>query len=185
MALLFFGFARAKATAQTQSPANSTAPTPIRSVSAQITAHTYGDLAQVMRGIMLPNSNVVFLAQGTNPASVKPAASPEDSTDPLTGTYGGWAAVENSSLAIAEATNLIIIPGRLCSNGRPAPVHNADFMKFVQGLRDAALESYKAAQSKNQDKIVDAAGDLTNACSNCHTKYRPDEPGGSIANRCK
>jgi cytochrome c556 len=43
------------------------------------------------------------------------------------------------------------------------------------------MESYKAAQSKNMDKIVDAAGTLTEACSACHDKYR-EKPNLSL--RC-
>src|ERR1700722_3854880 len=116
-----------------QAPATQSAKPAARSVSA--TAHPEGNLAQVMRGILLPNSNVIFFAQSNDPAAVKPAASPADSTDPLSGTYGGWGAVENSSIALAEAANLITIPGRRCSNGRPVPMKNADWRKFVQGRR--------------------------------------------------
>jgi hypothetical protein len=50
------------------------------------------DLLHVMRGILFPSSNVVFAAQGD--LSVwKPAADPSTSPNPLTSTYGGWAAV--------------------------------------------------------------------------------------------
>ena len=84
--------------------------------------------------------------------------------------YGGWQSVENAALALAEAANLLIIPGRVCSNGKPAPLAQADWPKLVQGLRDAAMVSYKAAQSKNMDNIVDASGTLTEACSACHDK---------------
>ena len=44
------------------------------------------------------------------------------------------------------------------------------------------MTAYKAAQSKNQDNIVDAADTVTTACANCHDRYR-DKPGG-VANRC-
>ena len=43
-----------------------------------------------MRGILLPNSNVIFFAQGNDPADVKPAADPSSATDPLASPYGGW-----------------------------------------------------------------------------------------------
>jgi hypothetical protein len=138
------------------------------------------DLLHVMRGILFPSSNVVFAAQ--EDLSVwKPAADPSTSPNPLTSTYGGWAAVENASLALVESANLLLIPGRLCSSGKPAPVQRADWIKFVQGLRDAGNASYKAAQSKNQDAIVAATGDLAEACSACHAVYR-EKPG--TANRC-
>ncbi len=82
-------------------------------------------LAQVMRGILFPNSNVIFYAQNHDPAQVKQDADPTMATDPLSTVYGGWPAVENSSLALSEAANLLVIPGRLCSNGRPVPLQNA------------------------------------------------------------
>ncbi|PYS56339.1 MAG: hypothetical protein DMG13_00105 [Acidobacteria bacterium] len=145
-------------------------------------AQVHANLRQVMRGILFPNSNVIFAAQSTNPADVKPAADPTTATNPLASTYGGWIAVENSALALAESANLLTIPGRRCANGRAVPVQNADWGTFVQGLRDAGMTAFKAAESKNQDKILEAADAVTTACSNCHDKYR-EKPGGE-ADRC-
>lgn len=153
--------------------------------AAPATAHAQGTLLQVMRGILFPNSNVIFAAQSQDPASVKPDADPSQSTNPQAGSYGGWEAVENSSLALAEAANLLTIPGRVCSNGRPVPVHNADWVKFVQGLRDAGMASYMAAKTKNQDKIVDASDQVTQACANCHDVYREKTTAqGGLEARC-
>src|SRR5688572_9081577 len=140
-------------------------------------AQVHGNLAQVMRGILFPNSNVIFAAQGTNPADVKPVGDPSTATDPLAGTYGQWGAVENAGLALAESANLLMIPGRTCQNGKPVPMQNPDWAGFVQELRDAGMAAYKAAQSKNQDNILMATDTLTNACMHCHEKYRekPDD----------
>lgn len=138
-------------------------------------------LAQLMKGIFYPSSNVIFAAQGQNPADVPPDKDAATAVNPLASAYGKWEAVENSSLAIAEAARLLSIPGRKCSNGRNVPVGNADWNKFVQGVRDAAMKSYKAAQSKNQDNILDAADAITTACSNCHDKYR-EKP--KLEDRC-
>ena len=130
------------------------------------------DLLRVMRGIIYPASNVIFAAQSTDPATIKPEADPSTSPNPLTSAYGQWTAVENAGLALAEAANLLIIPGRMCSNGRPVPMQNADWQMWVQELRDAGMASFKAAQSKNQDAILDAAGVVSEACAHCHDKYR-------------
>ena len=54
--------------------------------------------------------------------------------------------------------------------------------KFVQGLRDAGMTVYKAAQTKNQDKMLEAADVMTTACANCHDKYR-EKP--NLAARCQ
>jgi hypothetical protein len=135
-------------------------------------ARLHANLAQVMRGILFPNSNVIFAAQSVDPATIKPADDPATSPDPLSSVYGGWQAVENSGLALAESANLLIIPGRMCQNGRPVPMQNADWQKWVEGLRAAGMSAYKAGQAKNQDAVLDAAGEVADACANCHNKYR-------------
>jgi hypothetical protein len=146
--------------------------------AAKAVAAPPATLAQLMKGIFFPNANVIFAAQDTNPADVKPAADPSLALNPLENSYGKWEAVENSALALAEAASLLTVPGRKCSNGKDVPIRNADWASLVQGLRQAGLTAYKAAQAKDQDKILDAAEGMTNACSNCHDKYR------EVADRC-
>src|SRR5215469_16119656 len=133
-----------------QAPGRGAAPAGRAGAAA---AAPQANLAQLMRGILFPSSNVIFAAQSQNPAEVKPAKDPSLATNPLESTYGQWTAVENSGLAIAEAASLLTIPGRKCSNGLDVPMRNPDWAKFVQQVRDAGLAAYKAAQSKNQDKI--------------------------------
>ena len=140
------------------------------------------NLAQLMRGTLYPESNVVFAAQDTNPADVPHAKDPSMATDPLASQYGKWEAVENNALAIAEVANLLSLPGRKCANGLDVPVKNPDWAKFVQGLREAGMTAYAAAQTKNQDKMTDAADVMTTACKNCHDKYRDKR---NLADRCK
>jgi hypothetical protein len=135
-----------------------------------------------MKGTLYPASNVVFAAQTDNPADVPWAKDPNMATDLLASAYGKWEAVENSALAIAEVANLLTVAGRACSNGLDVPVGNADWAKFVQELRDAGMTAYAAAQTKNQDKMIDAADVTTVACSHCHRRYR-DKP--RLADRCK
>jgi len=155
--------------AQAQSPAQGAAVT------------TPANLAQLMRGTLYPESNVVFAAQDVNPADVPHAKDPSMATDPLASSYGKWEAVENNALAIAEVANLLTLPGRKCANGLDVPLRNADWAKLVQGLREAGMTAYAAAQTKNQDKMTDVADVMTTACKNCHDKYREKKP----ADRCK
>jgi hypothetical protein len=157
------------------------AQTPAGRGAATQQPRVYANMLQVMRGVLYPASNVVFTAQLDDPASFKPSAHTSTSSDPFTSTYGGWEAVENSGMALAEAANLLIIP-RACGNGKPAPIQNADWLMWVQELRDAGMTVYKAGQAKNQDVVLAAAETLSTACLHCHTKYR-NVPGG-IANRC-
>jgi hypothetical protein len=147
-------------------------PAPSAATSTRVQSQVHGNLRQVMRGILFPNSNVVFFAQGTDPATVPQDTDPTSAVNPLASVYGGWEAIENSSIALAEASNLLTIPGRTCANGKPVPVQSADWQRFVQALRDAGMTAYQAAQSKDMDKVLAAADTLTNACSDCHDVYR-------------
>jgi hypothetical protein len=164
-----------------QAPARgATAPEPARGVAAAA-PKIEANLLQLMRGIVYPSSNVVFAAQD-DISKVTPVGDPSTSPNPLTSTYGGWQAVENAALALAESANLVLLPGRLCSNGKPAPVRRADWVKFAQGLRAAGVAAYKAAQSRNQDAMVDVSGTVADACSACHDVYR--EKKGGLGDRC-
>jgi hypothetical protein len=167
---------------QAQAPARSAAPAQTKSGVAAPAPRVYANLAQLMRGILFPASNVIFAAQGDNPDDIRPAKDPANATDLLASSYGKWQAVENSALAMSEAASLLMMPGRKCSNGVAVPIRNADWPKFVQGLRDAGMTAYKAAQSKNTDNILTAADAITEACANCHNKYR-EKP--NLADRCK
>jgi hypothetical protein len=164
----------------TTSPPPAPAPAP-----AAPQPKVYGTLAQLMRGIPFPNSNIIFDTQTNDPgAPQKPAAggAGTPATQQYAGVYGGWVAVENAAIALQETANLILIPGRMCENGKPAPVDQADFQKWAQGLADAGAAAYKAAQSKNIDQMVEVAGTVSDACAACHEKYRdtPKQP----ADRC-
>ncbi len=142
------------------------------------------NLNQLMRGVFYPPSNVVFSAQTDNPGDAKPTPGedPSMATDPLKSTFGGWQAVENAALALTESANLLMVAGRMCSNGVPAPVDQPDWARFVQELRGAGMKAYAAARAKDQDKMVEVAETLSMACGGCHRKWR-DRPRG--AERCK
>jgi hypothetical protein len=148
------------------------------------TSQAPADLNQLMRGVLYPAANVVFWTQTDNPGNAKPidGTDPSMATDPLLSTFGGWTAVENAALALSESANLLTLPGRTCSNDVAAPVRDPEWAKFVQELRDAGMTAYKAAQAKDQDKMIDAAEVLSNACAHCHLRWRDRR---SAANRCK
>jgi hypothetical protein len=176
------GLSSTIAPAEPQSAAGTPAPARGAARSGSPAAGPDANLGQLMKGVLFPNSNVIFAAQSTNPAEVAPAKDPSLATDPLANAYGKWEAVEDSALALAESARLLMVPGRKCANGRLVPIGNPDWPKFVEGLREAGLKAYKAAQSKDQDKILDAADTMTTACANCHEKYREK---ANLADRCK
>ena len=156
------------------------AQTPPTSAGQQV----HANLNQLMRGTLYPAANVVFSAQSDNPGDAKPipGQDPSMATDPLTSTFGGWLAVENAALTLAESANLLSIPGRACANGVCVPINDPAWPVFVQELRDASMQAYRAAQAKDQDKMIANSEALSAACAGCHRKWRDRK---TPANRCK
>ncbi len=144
-------------------------------------AEAAGDLAEVMRGILFPNSNLIFDAQTTDPGAPPEAAGGDSATARFAGIYSGWEAVENAAIALAEAANLITLP-RNCENleddparnGLPVPIERDDWKEYVAGLRTAGMRAYEWAQRQtfDEDEIMMVTGDVSEACSNCHRVYR-------------
>jgi hypothetical protein len=153
---------------------------PSDSQPAGYSPQPHSNLAQMMRGIPFTFSNIVFDAQSQDPATPRVAADTGGSagaTATFKNVYGGWQEVENSALAIAETANLVMIPGRLCENGKPVPIEDEAYRTAAQGLVAAGQAAYKAAQSKDLDAMVDVSDTVSMACANCHERYRDfDDP---------
>jgi hypothetical protein len=143
-----------------------------------------GSLAQIMRGIYFPNANLIFDVQQHDPgAPPKKSETGGSATDTYSSAYTGWEVVENAAVALTDGVDLILMPGRSCQNGKPVPVHQADFQKFARDMRAAGLAVLRAARARNQEKVSDATNNLADACSNCHEVYRDKGPADSPA-RC-
>ena len=157
------------------------APQPAAPAATGPAAKPYGSLAQMMRAIPFPASNIIFAAQNEDPAA--PKKSDPNAADRYANIadYGGWTQVENAALALSETANLLLIPGRKCMNGKDAPLDREDYKKAIQQLADAGLAAYKAAQAKNMDQIVEVSGTVAEACSACHEPYRDKD---DLADRC-
>ena len=142
--------------------------------SAGAGQQVHANLNQLMRGMLYPAANVVFSAQADDPGAAKalPGQDPSMATDPLHSTFGGWTAVENAALALAESANLLSIPGRTCANGVDAPISDPAWAAFVRQLREASLQAYRAAQSRDQARMIAISEPLSAACAGCHGKWR-------------
>ena len=165
-------------------PGQEKASTPATPAAGAFSPQPHATLAQVMRGIPFPNSNIIFDTQQNDPGAPvtkKPTDTSAGAKDVYSGVYTGWQQVENAALAISETANLIMIPGRKCENGLPVPLDREDFRKAAAGLAAAGDAAYKAAQSKNMDQMVDVSGTVADACAACHEVYR-DKPAGKM--RC-
>ena len=149
-----------------------------------------GNLAELMRAIAFPNSNVIFNLQVKDPSAPPkkkdPASQPFDYVEWGSTVYTGWLAVDQAAIAITETAALFLTPGRRCQNGRPVPVDRADWKQYVAELEEVGKLAHRASQARNHAAFVEISDKLNEACANCHKVYR-DKGGaeGSGASRCE
>lgn len=107
-----------------------------------------GTVRQVMLGIVKPSSDVVFKFQFDPPK-----------------TDEEWATLQNNVLTLAEAGNLLLVPGRAKDQG--------EWVKNAKALIDTGSQAFKAANAKDA-KALETIGDkIDETCESCHAKYLP------------
>ena len=82
-------------------------------------------------------------------------------------TDAEWEAVEHHALTLAEAANLLMMPGRAKDQG--------PWMAQAQSLQEVAMTAAKAAQTKRIDEMFKAGGPIDVVCDNCHKLYPPSQ----------
>ena len=148
-----------------------------------------GNLAELMRAIAFPNSNIIFNVQLKDPGAQtkkQPASAPFDYVEWGSTVYPGWLAIDQAAVAITETAPLLLTPGRRCQNGRPVPVDRADWKQYVKELADVGRLARRASQARDYEGFIEISEKLNDACANCHKVYR-DKGGaeGSGATRCQ
>jgi S-disulfanyl-L-cysteine oxidoreductase SoxD len=148
-----------------------------------------GNLAQVMRGILFPSSNLIFNVQSRDPAAPLPQRPSSQVTagafpwaDWGAGIYSGWELVDYAAIALAESAPLMLTPGRRCENGKPVPVNDPDWVKFTLELAEAGKAAYKAAQTRKQEVVSDITDQVATSCSHCHEAYRDKRGSRAVVN---
>src|SRR5690349_19045242 len=114
----------------------------------QPTFKPIADAKQLMHAIVIPMSNVVFRVE---------VEAPKDDKE--------WETVQNAALALAEAGNLLMIPGRAKDN--------AEWMKRAESLIDVSVKAKKAADEKDADAVVKIGYEIFDVCAACHDQYMP------------
>jgi mono/diheme cytochrome c family protein len=175
---------------------------PVRAAAGQASASAatagkvypaLGNMAQLMRAIFFPNSNLIFTVQTSDPGAPPPSQSADASqsqgfswTTWGAGIYGGWQLVDNAAIALADASPLMLVPGIKCENGRVAPITDPDWIRYTEQMIEVARKTYRISQTRNQEAVSDATGDLSDACAACHQAYRdvriPGRPQGADPN---
>lgn len=107
-----------------------------------------GTVRQVMLGIVKPTSDIVFKFQ------FDPPKTDED-----------WATLQNNALNLAEAGNLLLLPGRAKDKG--------DWTKNAQALVDTGSQAFKAANAKDAKALEKIGDKIDEVCESCHAIYLP------------
>lgn len=77
-----------------------------------------------------------------------------------------WEEAESGALTLAEATNLLLIPGRR--------IVEPGWDNSVDKVRGIALKAAAAAEKHDQTAFLAAGAALDDACDACHVRYDPN-----------
>jgi len=137
-----------------------------------------GNLDQLMRGIMFPNANIIFTVQTHDPAEKKKAGNAASADGGFNWSmwgsdlYPGWEIVDYAAIALAESAPLMLTPGRRCENGKLVPVNDPDWIRFTKEMAEVGRATYRASQTRSQEKVSDISGDVSDSCQHCHSVFR-------------
>lgn len=111
---------------------------------------------ELMYGIVIPNAEVVFESVGsiideTGINDFQPETDEE------------WEEVADRALGLAESANLLIMPER--SEGREVWIETSLLMS------ERAVRVSETALLRDRDALLEAGGELYEACEACHMEY--------------
>jgi hypothetical protein len=103
-------------------------------------------------------------------------------------TDDDWKNVHRHAVILVEATNLLKMEGRHVAKPKEKSENpgielepeqmeqlikddRQAFIKFAQGLHDAALPALRATEARDPKALLDAGEAIDTACENCHLKY--------------
>ena len=137
-------------------------------------------IEEVMGHIVMPNADKLW-------GSVATTVSAKGIEEIVPKTDEDWERVRDYAVTIAEATNLLLIPGRhVAEQGKQAADKSelspdqietkikGDWNAWaghVAKLHDVAMESITAIDKKNADALLEAGDHLDKACEDCHLVY--------------
>jgi len=148
-----------------------------------------GTVKQIMKGIVDPTSAAIWNAVSTE-------SGPKGVIEKAPSSDAEWAQLEHSALMLAEATNLLRMPGRQMAlpdelDAKTAPdapeltprqieekvsKDLENWGKKADALREAAVKAIAAAKAHDKDGIMNVGEAIDNACEQCHVVYwYPDE----------
>lgn len=138
-------------------------------------------IKDIMQSIVDPNADVVWL-------SVTTVQSAKGTVDTAPKTDEEWAKVRHGAVALTEASNLLIVPGRhVAKPGEKSETPGVElepsemealilkdipaFRMRAKALHDAGLAAIQAVDAKDAQKVFEVGEQIEQACENCHKQY--------------
>lgn len=113
------------------------------------------DMPDLMQRILDPAADVIWASAGT-------IITIEGSQELAPTTEEGWELVARNAAILAEAGNLLMLPGR---------VKGDDWLEYSSGLIEVGVLALEAAEKQDSDALFDAGGRIYQVCLGCHNQY--------------
>jgi cytochrome c556 len=131
-------------------------------------------LVEVMNAMVMPFANVVWEAIVYDDTIKGPA------------TDEGWQHARDAAVALAESSNVLMIPGRpvaapdkVAGEGELSPQeigelivkdHDA-WVAYSRSLHEAAMQTIQAIDARDAEKLADLGGTMDAICQACHKQF--------------
>ena len=168
------------------------APAPVAGTPAQ-SFEVYASVIDLMSGPVDKAADFLWDSVGTE-------SSPSGPVDKLPKNDKEWAAVREQALLLAETSNLLMMEGRVVAHPgqklENPPGENdltpeqslaaikadrATYLGFARALQATAVSALKATEARDVDALLEAGGQIDEACEACHKKFwypgAPTAPG--------
>ena len=164
-----------------QKPAETTAAAPAPAAPPPPEYTPTATVKDLMQSVVDPNADVVWLAV-TTVQSNKGTVETKPKTDEE------WTKVRHGAVALMEASNLLMVPGRhvarpgeksetpgveLEPSEMEALINKdlASWRKRAHGLHEAGAAAIQAIDAKDADKLFEVGEQIERACESCHSQY--------------
>jgi hypothetical protein len=112
-------------------------------------ARRVGTMSELLVDFIYPASDAVFYISSRTPT-----------------TSEEWMTLQGQTLMLAEAGNLLMMPGRARDEDR--------WMADAALMLDAGEAAYRAAKDRDVPALEAVSDQLYESCVTCHRDYRPD-----------
>ena len=164
-----------------QKPAATTAAAPAPAAPPPPEYVPTATVKDLMQSVVDPNADVVWLAV-TTVQSAKGTVETAPKTDE------DWTKVRHGAIALTEASNLLMVPGRHVARPgeksetpgvelEPSEMETlinqdlAAWRKRAYGLHEAGVAALQAIDAKDANKLFEVGEQIERACEGCHSQY--------------